>query len=135
MYCTHIVLSTGCDMVLEVFLCSGSRPRAVCGFDVLSAETRFVGAKGIGCSTAFDPCGPEPPGGNAGRRSLMPTQQTIASTATTPTAISHRPLYHRTCFRFEAAPAECVSASNFPARAMKVLQAWKIARLLTASSP
>ena len=94
-------------MVLEVFLSSGSRTSA--------------GAKGICCSTAFDPCSPETP--ETDWRSLKPIQQAITSTATTPTAVSHRPTFDGMRFaRFNAAQAERVSAGNFPARALKVPQ-------------
>src|ERR1700693_125345 len=132
MYRTRMFLSsTRCGMDLEVFLSPGSRPNAVCGLDVLFGKTRFAGAKGICCSRAFDPCSPETPQGNAGRRSLKPIQQATTSTAAMPTAVSHRPLYHGRCFaRFNIAQAECVSPCNFPARAMKVPRAWYIARFV-----
>src|SRR5260370_35978813 len=94
MYRTRMFLSsTRCGMDLEVFLSPGSRPSAVCGLEVLFAKTRFAGAKLICCRGAFDPCSPETPRGDPGRRSLKPIQQAITSTAGTPTAGSHRPLY------------------------------------------
>src|SRR5664279_2064200 len=128
MYRTRMFLSsTGCGMDLEIFISPGSKPSAVCGWEVLFAKTRFAGAKAICCSRAFDLCALHPPQGDAGRRSLMPIQQAITSTAATLTAVSHRTLYHGTRFaRFNAAQAECVSAGNFPARAMKVPRAWYI---------
>src|SRR6266566_7304062 len=127
---TRIFLSsTRFGVVPEALLSPGSRPSTV-----WSAKTRFAGATGICDSTAF-PCGPETPWGDAGRRSLKAIQQAITSTATTPTAASHRALYHGTRFaRFEAALAVCVTASNFPARAMKGSQAWYIARFVVAEA-
>src|ERR1700693_3189823 len=135
MYRTRMFLSrTRCGMDLEVFLSPDSRPGAVCGLDVLFGKTRFAGAKGICCSRAFDPCSPETPKGDAGRPSLKPIQQAITSTAATPTAVSHRPLYHGTCFaRFNTAKADCVSPGNLPARAMKVPKAWYSARFVAAT--
>src|SRR5208283_2385257 len=137
MYRTRMFLSRtgGCGMDLEVFLSPGSRPSAVCGLEVPFAKTRFAGAKGICPRGAFDPCSPDTPKGDAGRRSLKPIQQAITSTAATPTAVSHRPLYHGTHFaRFNTAQAECVSAGNVPARAMKVPKAWYIARFVAAAA-
>src|SRR5260370_23950260 len=95
MYRTRMFLSsTRCGMDLEVFLSPGSRPSAVCGLEVLFAKTRFAGAKGICCRGAFNPCSPETPRGDPGRRSLKPIQQAITSTAATPTALYHPPFYH-----------------------------------------
>src|ERR1019366_4033695 len=104
------------------------------GWEVLFGKTRIAGARGICCRGAFDLCSPETSRGDAGRRSLKPIQQAITSIAATPTAVSHRPLYHGTHFaRFNTAQAECVSAGNLPARAMKVPKAWYLARLVAAA--
>src|ERR1700730_4998660 len=123
--------STSRGMVLEVFLSPGSRPRAVCGLEVRFATTCFAGAKGICGWRAFDPCSPETPKGDGGRRSLKPIQQAITRTAAMPTAVSQRPTFNGMRFaRFNAAQAERASAGNFPARAMKVSQGLYIARLV-----
>jgi hypothetical protein len=121
-------------IVLEVLLSPSSRPSAVCGWEVLFAKTRFTGAKGICCSRAFDLCSSEIPEGDGGRRSVKPIQQAITSTAATHTAVSHRPTFNGMCFaRFNVAQVERVNAATFPARAMKVLQGWYIARFVAAA--
>src|SRR6267154_5478386 len=130
MYRTRMFLSrTPCRTDLELFPRPTSRSGAVCSFGVPCAKTRFAGAKVTCCSRAFDHFSPETPKGDAGRRSLKPTQEATSKTAATPTAVSHRPLYHGTCFaRFNIAQAERLSRGNFPARAMKVPKARYIAR-------